>query len=211
MHDSPSPPATPRGRKRRDALLDAAQAMFLEHGYANVGVGDIVARAGGSLATLYKHFGSKERLFQAVMERRARRVFDVIDARNNWDIEPAQALTTMGEHLLGIILCREALDTHRLVVAEASRQPELAELFFDSGPRRLHEALKRYFHHQVEQQRLELEDASDAASMFMGMLLGEHHLRAMLQLPTDNSPSVLRARAERCVRLFLDGANPRRC
>ncbi|MHB0776119.1 TetR/AcrR family transcriptional regulator [Halomonas sp. WWR20] len=210
MPDVPVPPATPRGRKRRDAMLDAAQAMFLEHGYANVGVGDIVARAGGSLATLYKHFGNKEGLFQAVMERRARRIFDVLDAQENWDREPAQALITIGEHLLGIILCRDTLDTYRLVAAEASRQPELARLFYDSGPGRLRSTLARYFRHQVEHRRLELADTAAAASMFIGMLLGEHHLRAMLQLPADNSPDALRARAEQCVKLLLDGARPRR-
>ena len=52
-----------RGASRRRAILDAAAALFLERGFADTSVGDVVKRSGGSLATLYSLFGSKEGLF----------------------------------------------------------------------------------------------------------------------------------------------------
>lgn len=48
-----------RLEERRSALLTAAQNLFLEQGYERTTLGDVVARAGGSLATLYKLFGDK--------------------------------------------------------------------------------------------------------------------------------------------------------
>src|SRR5436190_21484911 len=56
-----------RGASRRRAILDAAAALFLERGFADTSVGDVVKRSGGSLATLYSLFGSKEGFFEALV------------------------------------------------------------------------------------------------------------------------------------------------
>jgi len=56
-----------RGAARRQAMLDAACEVFLEHGFEGASVADVVRRSGGSLATLYASFGSKEGLFEAIV------------------------------------------------------------------------------------------------------------------------------------------------
>ena len=61
----PEPPASTTTR-----LLDAAEALFIERGYANVPVRDIVATAGANLGAIPYHFGTKQNLFKAVLERR---------------------------------------------------------------------------------------------------------------------------------------------
>ena len=53
----------------RDRLIDAATRLFCRHGVNAVGVDAVVAEAGTAKATLYKTFGSKERLVEAVLER----------------------------------------------------------------------------------------------------------------------------------------------
>lgn len=67
-----SRPATPRAandshRTRRE-ILDAATFVFAEKGFSGANVDDIVARVQTTKPTLYYHFGSKERLFAAVLE-----------------------------------------------------------------------------------------------------------------------------------------------
>jgi AcrR family transcriptional regulator len=54
--------------KRRQALLKAALDEFFEKGFAATRMDDIAGRAGLSKGTLYLYFGSKEELFQALME-----------------------------------------------------------------------------------------------------------------------------------------------
>ena len=49
--------------------------LFLERGFAGASVNELVRIAGGSLATLYAEFGTKEKLFEAVMTRRASAAF----------------------------------------------------------------------------------------------------------------------------------------
>jgi AcrR family transcriptional regulator len=51
-------------------ILDAAEALFMEHGFEATSVRVITAAAGVNLAASNYHFGSKEELFQAVLTRR---------------------------------------------------------------------------------------------------------------------------------------------
>ncbi len=47
---------------RRQEIIKAALACFVELGYNNTGISDILRRAGASTGSLYHHFGSKEQL-----------------------------------------------------------------------------------------------------------------------------------------------------
>jgi len=53
-----------------DRLLDAASRLFYTRGVPNVGINEIIARAGVARMTLYHHFPSKDALVKAVLERR---------------------------------------------------------------------------------------------------------------------------------------------
>ena len=54
----------------KDRLLDAAEALFMEHGFEATSLRAITAAAGANLAAVNYHFGSKEALFEAVLTRR---------------------------------------------------------------------------------------------------------------------------------------------
>ncbi len=54
----------------RDKILDAAEALIVEHGYAGTSLRAITQRAGVNLAAAHYHFGSKKGLFSAVFHRR---------------------------------------------------------------------------------------------------------------------------------------------
>jgi AcrR family transcriptional regulator len=60
---------TARGQRRREAVLDAAAALFLEHGFHGTSVDDLGAAAGISGPGLYRHFPSKDALLMAVLDR----------------------------------------------------------------------------------------------------------------------------------------------
>ncbi len=63
MSDDRAPSAAER-------LLDAAARLFYTRGVPNVGINEIIARAGVARMTLYHHFPSKDDLVKAVLERR---------------------------------------------------------------------------------------------------------------------------------------------
>ncbi len=60
----------PRGRDEvRDALLDAATALYQRRGPARVSVRDVASRAGVNHGLVHRHFGSKDALTAEVMAR----------------------------------------------------------------------------------------------------------------------------------------------
>ena len=67
--DAPARRTTARGRRTRDALLDAALTLFAERGYAGTSVPDVAQRAGVAAGTLYRHFTGKEALVNGVYRR----------------------------------------------------------------------------------------------------------------------------------------------
>jgi TetR/AcrR family transcriptional regulator len=69
-HDVKDPP----GRKRdpvatQRRLLDAAEVEFARHGYAGARLKDIAAASGVQLTLVHHHFGDKDGLYRAVLER----------------------------------------------------------------------------------------------------------------------------------------------
>ncbi len=67
MSDKTSDRAAPGAAER---LLDTASRLFYTRGVSNVGINEIIARAGVARMTLYHHFPSKDALIKAVLERR---------------------------------------------------------------------------------------------------------------------------------------------
>ena len=79
----------------RTRLLDAADVLFYRRGIANTGVDDVLEAAGVSVATLYAHFGSKDGLIVASLQRR-------LDIWQTLWSEAVEAATTDEDRLLAI-------------------------------------------------------------------------------------------------------------
>lgn len=58
-----------RSHETHNALLDAAQTRFLEHGYSATTIDSIATDAGLSAATIFKTYGGKAGLVRALCER----------------------------------------------------------------------------------------------------------------------------------------------
>jgi len=74
----------PQGRGRsplkRTAMLDAAQELFLAEGYDRTSVDAIAALANVSKRTVYDHFGEKELVYRAVVDRMSVSMMETIAA-----------------------------------------------------------------------------------------------------------------------------------
>src|SRR5712691_4179518 len=66
-------------------ILDAAEQLFMEHGFEATSLRSLTTAAGVNLAAVNYHFGSKEELFQAVLTRR-------LDPMNQERVELLDAL-----------------------------------------------------------------------------------------------------------------------
>jgi AcrR family transcriptional regulator len=64
-----APQRRQQAARTRDAVLDAAERLFLDVGYAATSIASIARRAGVSPETIYKTFSSKPRLLAALRDR----------------------------------------------------------------------------------------------------------------------------------------------
>lgn len=71
------PPVQARSRARYDAILDAADEVFLEMGYSNATTNHIAARAGTSIGSLYRFFPDKEAVLVALAARYGARMQEI--------------------------------------------------------------------------------------------------------------------------------------
>ena len=83
-----------KGERTAERILDAAEALFAERGYAGATLRDVATEVGLRTPSLYNHFPSKESLYAAVLERGIRPVLDVltevVEARDRSDRDVRQ-------------------------------------------------------------------------------------------------------------------------
>lgn len=63
---------------RRIELLDLAMSLFVDRGYENVSLNDLIATSGISKGAFYHYFSSKEALVAALAERSADQAFEAL-------------------------------------------------------------------------------------------------------------------------------------
>jgi TetR/AcrR family transcriptional repressor of cmeABC operon len=186
MPSNTTPSATPqyapreRGLIRRDKIIQAATKVFTGSGYEAASLQEIVALAGGSLATLYRLFGNKEGLFYAVIERKSDQLLSEIDYRDLQSRPPRVALIEIGMRFFSMVISPEVGAIHRLIIGEAARNPRLREIFLTLATERAIRNLADYLQTQVDKQQLDIKNCFIAASHFMGALKGNYHIRGML-------------------------------
>lgn len=159
---------------RREQFIAAAERMFLKQGFAKTSVNAIVREAGGSLATLYAEFGTKEALFESVLCQRARRFFP--DARPRPPTnggEPEADLRALATHMLRRMLSEDGLSVYRICVHEAPHFPGLRKAMLEAGMPGLLEGTARYIAELAEHHSMSIDDCSLAASQFVALVQGQ--------------------------------------
>jgi len=203
-----------RGEARRQAFVRAAFDLFLERGYGGVTMGDIVGRAGGSLTTLYELFGSKERLFEAILvdfasDLTAELEDEALGDQGMRGMEAIEAvektLTRLAERFLTKILEPRALAWFRMATAEAVKFPELRAPFLRAGKGTLRGKLAAYLAAQARAGRLRVADPELAAAQFFELVKAPLHMRALLGDLDAVPRGALKRQARAAVRTFLYG------
>jgi AcrR family transcriptional regulator len=196
--------------ERRDSIIAVAAEAFAQEGYGATSMSTIAARLGGSKATLYKYFPSKEQLFEAVMQSRCERVLAPLrDLRSSDSGDLESLLAGFGARFLTKIYEPHALDVHRLIQSEGGRFPELAEAFFRAGPNAVIEELRATLARFVASGQIACDDLTLSAGQFLGMLRGDRHLRFTSGLlPSPDAEEIAR-HARHAARIFVYGLQPR--
>lgn len=66
------------GKERREQLLDVGRELFAVRGFDGASIEEIAAWAGVSKPVVYEHFGGKEGIYAAVVDRETQRLLDTV-------------------------------------------------------------------------------------------------------------------------------------
>jgi AcrR family transcriptional regulator len=116
---------------KRQAILESAYRLFRAQGFNGTSMADITSQVGGSKATLYSHFPSKEELFvECMMAALQNYMSDTLKHLDASRSNPQAALRNFGTSVLNFICSSEQVEVRRLMIAEAARSGT-GKLFFE--------------------------------------------------------------------------------
>jgi AcrR family transcriptional regulator len=193
--------------ERRREIVRKTADLFLEEGYADVSIDDIIARVGGSKATIYTWFGGKDGLFEAVVKQLCSDVTIAIDAEPKGDI--AAQLAWIGDSFLAMVLSPPILELHRLMVSMGRTFPAAGRMFFDAGPVTAYRMVASWIEGQQQLGLIAPGDPYQLAVLFLDMIIGEHQLCMLVSLPKDARSKKIKATVRTAVDLFLNGCRAR--
>lgn len=196
--------------ERRDAILKVAYAAFLNDGYAATSMSSIAAKVGGSKATLYNYFPSKEELFAAVIDEKCKEVHAAIFETEASLGDFREALIHLATRFMEIILEDEKIAVFRLVTAETGRFPELGHAFYNSGPRQSQERLAQFLERGVESGDLAPCDTLMMAGQFFNLCKGELHHRKLWNVAPEPTHADIAKHVAEAVRIFLSAYGTKR-
>ncbi len=187
---------------RRQAILDAAAEVFRETGFERATMSAISDRVGGSKATLYGYFGSKEELFLAVVfsavDLEAEAVFDTL--KLGGDLR--RALEKFGALYLKLRISPEVTAIQRMIMAESGRS-DLGCRIYERGPKKCWLEAAELIEQLMDAGRLRRADPWIAASQLKALLECGVVDRAILGVEPDPSPETLRKASREAVDTFL--------
>jgi AcrR family transcriptional regulator len=163
--------AVPKARRNgsREAIVEAAERLFLERGFGSVTMDELAEAAGVARRTLYNQFASKEEIFRAMLLRVSGQLEDAfppgIETRG--DVE--DVLRLVARMILGLHKNPEYLGFLRMVVADSRQFPWIAEEFAAVMEPQT-ERVVRYLAHLTAMGILDCRNPVLAAHQFMGML-----------------------------------------
>jgi len=164
--DTPAPAERQESAKRQQ-ILDGARKVFMAQGFDGASMGEIARAAGVSKGTLYVYFDSKEQLFEAIAHEACAAQAEGVFSLDEADHDVEAVLTRLGRGFVKFICRPGAMSPLRTVISISERMPEIGKEFYESGPAKGREMVRRYLEAQVAVGILAIEDCDIAAAQFL--------------------------------------------
>jgi AcrR family transcriptional regulator len=162
----PEPPATARGQRTRQKLLDAAEAVFGELGYERASIVEITRSAGVAQGTFYVYFPSKKAVFVELvwelnrkLRRSLRTATDALVGADRFELERVGALTFL-----------EFVQQHQSLYRIVRQAEFVDEALFREYYRELSAGWRRGLQAAMDEGQIRRFDPEALVYMLMGIL-----------------------------------------
>jgi TetR/AcrR family transcriptional regulator, regulator of autoinduction and epiphytic fitness len=153
----------------REAIVKAAEQLFLKRGFGSVSMDELAVAAGVARRTLYNQFSSKEEIFREMLVRVSGQLEDAFPSGVETQGDVEDVLRLVARMILELHKHPEYLGFLRMVVADSRQFPWISEEFATVMDPQT-ERLVRYLAHLTALGILDCRNPMLAAHQFIGML-----------------------------------------
>ncbi len=191
--------------QRRQQIMDGALTVFSTKGFEKATNKEIARASGiGSPGLIYHYFKDKQDLLRTLVQERIPALQMVLHGDDFMDMPPREALTLFATTYMSTMSNKMAISMLRLLVGEAIRRPEIAQMMGSFGPLPALDFLRRYMARQMELGTLRRMDPAIAARTFAGPMIAYALTREFFKMP-DALAIDPQAMAAATVDTFLHG------
>jgi AcrR family transcriptional regulator len=197
------------------AILAAAIATFVEHGYENTTMDEVAARASTTKRTVYSHFGNKEALFRSALAKAVERFQTEMPKLADLS-EPAGELEAFAIGFSDLCTWKGAVRLQRVVMSGAEHFAGLGGMLHRDVIEPAEDAVAEYLraldeHHGVDPSG---QSYRTLAGLFLNLTTGRQRFATLLQarqpLPEHPlhtpAPDADHAAIREAVGIFLRGS-----
>ena len=192
---------------KKQAIIQAATEIFQELGFERTSMSKICAKVGGSKATIYNYFASKEDLFFEIVtlsnEEKFQYVHEVLENIND-DIETT--LCEFGQRLMSFLYSDELINLRFLAITE-SRRSNLGKLAYENGAMRSQGMMALYLENLMKEEKIKKEVPSIATRHLYSLLESEFIYEFLFQINSPATQTQIKQRVQRAVVVFLSAYN----
>ena len=199
-----------KGKKRYELIVKTALELFLKNGYEKTSLSDIVAISGGSLASIYTFFESKEGLFQAIIEQEIDALIKEIDEKIDLKISHSleEFLTKFATIIFSIVCNKKNISLGRIMMSEGPKNGgKLGRVFLDQILNKIDLVLINFFERdEIKSQLNPKFPAKFITKCFKQCVIGLCYYDSLM---LNEEPKLSKKEREEhvalCVELFLNG------
>jgi AcrR family transcriptional regulator len=194
--------------RTRQKILDAAYMLISEKGYLGVNTREIAQQAGIAEVTLFRHFGSKERLFEEILSTysflpKLKQILPQVE-----ELPLEEALITIGINFLKSLKERKSLV--RIMLSEINVYPDKIRVIYKGLIDSLNETLALYFKGLQDKGIMNTSSIHITARAFLGMIFCYFQAEEILntdEIKTEDIESIIKE----FVTIFIWGTVNKSC
>lgn len=189
---------------RRQKIIDVATEIFLQYGFDNVSMDQIAYAANMGKMTLYRHFGSKYKLFYAVVEDVSCKDAPLLRGSLDRSLTIGNALYNYAYNYIELFMNRPTFAG--IVILQAITHPDLSRFSADVFIRDFVSPVEVYFQEKINEGHLCGGDAKFLATYFINSILNTGNI--LIDTDIDREELQSESRLKDIVALFLKGTQP---
>ncbi|WP_321311485.1 TetR/AcrR family transcriptional regulator [Halarcobacter sp.] len=191
--------------EKKEEIIKAAKEVFKEFGFEKASMSKISSKLGGSKATLYNYFSSKEELFFEVISianaQESDFVHQIIDTKNE-TLDIHTQLYKFGKRFLNFVYSQKMVEIRRLTISQ-SEITNLGRITYKNRVLKSREILSKYLEKAIKFNKIKKTDTNIAAIHFFGLLESELMYPFLFQVDTNFSKKHMDEMAVRAIDIFI--------